>query len=289
VRDEISHCLLIKTLVLGPNNKLEQNKKQTTQDETPGNNSYRTFCATKAITKPYQRKHTKSGPVIHFILQTLTIAAATSPKQPVDSFTYEPLDESRQQIRLLHIYRGAAYTWLPISDTEFGCDLSTYSTIDNSIPNYVSLSYTWGNPTPMRSIWMNGRRLTVRKNLFDFRECFSHNEENAHHPYIWIDQISIDQTNEMERNEQVRRMPDIYRCAKWVIIWLDLSSRADFRKFKIEREHYAPPKERTPFKTNYKAATRAAVQILCNRYFSRLWVVQEILLASKLRLFCGSD
>lgn len=82
-------------------------------------------------------------------------------------------------------------------------------------------------------------------------------------------------------------MPDIYRCAKWVLIWLDLSSRAAFRNFETEKEHYAPPEERKLFKSNYKPATRAAVQILRNQYFTALGR-QRKTTSRTLRLFCGS-
>ena len=37
---------------------------------------------------------------------------------------------------------------------------------------------------------------------------------------LWIDAICINQQNNNERNRQVMRMPDIYRSASQVMIWL---------------------------------------------------------------------
>lgn len=72
---------------------------------------------------------------------------------------------------------------------------------------------------------------------------------------FWIDQICIDQSRTNERNHQVKIMSSIYTSAESVIIWL----RAGEKK-------------------------PAIADISQNQYWSRLWVIQEIMLAKSLLL-----
>lgn len=94
--------------------------------------------------------------------------------------------------------------------------------------------------------------------------------ESATDRYIWIDQVCIDQSNMDERNHQVRLMSIIYERAAFVVVWLDNTS------------HLRP--EEAPWLSKHDFHRR----ILANRYFCRLWIVQEILLSSHIYVLCGN-
>lgn len=119
------------------------------------------------------------------------------------------MDRDRKQIRLLKITDITPYQI--VGQLEL-FDLGTSNT-----PLYRALSYTWGVPNPTYSIIINEQEFTIRSNLFGFLQIYGprHLDE-----YIWIDQICVDQSNIEERNCQVRFMPDIYRGAEEVLIWL---------------------------------------------------------------------
>lgn len=92
--------------------------------------------------------------------------------------------------------------------------------------------------------------------------------------YIWIDQMSINQSNTIQRNHQVHLMSNIYSDSESVIIWLGDGSK----------QHRSG--------TTYEAALQfyetcdpeSLATILHEDYFGRLRVVQEVLLARAIRV-----
>ena len=71
--------------------------------------------------------------------------------------SYCPLADN--SIRLLEILPGHP-------PSELHCELREV-TLDSE-PKYIALSYAWGNPPAQHNIWLNGRLLKVRKNLWRF-------------------------------------------------------------------------------------------------------------------------
>ncbi|KAH7066523.1 heterokaryon incompatibility protein-domain-containing protein, partial [Paraphoma chrysanthemicola] len=193
----------------------------------------------------------------------------TPGKRPFLPYRYEPLDTSKQQIRLIKLHRadiqdGSALQ--PSAPPAIHCNISTFDL--DATPPYTALSYVWGEPSPADVIYLNGRDFRIRQNLFDFLLTFRNDDANA--SYLWVDQISIDQTSTSERNHQVQLMASIYSHQNCdVVAWLGLASRDAACKF-LQYPSFA-----------------TAQDILLNRYFTRLWIVQEILLAPRVRILCG--
>jgi hypothetical protein len=71
-------------------------------------------------------------------------------------YTYKPLNRQADSIRLLTIDRAES--------GEIDCHLHEHSA--SQCPEYIALSYTWGLPSPVRSIHLDGSRFPVRENLF---------------------------------------------------------------------------------------------------------------------------
>jgi hypothetical protein len=169
------------------------------------------------------------------------------------SYTHDALDFSRRQIRLLYLYKGQT--------TDINCFITTFDL--GSVPSYIALSYAWGERTALASICLNSSQYLVQKNLFDFLSAFRN--EPANDRYLWIDQICINQTNIEERNHQVQQMRHIYESCVFVIAWLGQEPQ------------------------DVRAAGQYQLDILLhNQYFTRLWIVQEVLLAPEVWLLCGN-
>ncbi|KAH8704372.1 heterokaryon incompatibility protein-domain-containing protein, partial [Phaeosphaeriaceae sp. PMI808] len=136
---------------------------------------------------------------------------------PVEQYQHQPLDLTKQQIRLITVRRS------PENGPIINCIMKVFDLSD--VPPYTALSYTWGPATPKRTVHINGRELQIRKNLFDFLWEFRNLEDlESSDQYIWIDQIVIDQSNYGERSHQVQMMRLIYKGAESVIAWLGLGS-----------------------------------------------------------------
>jgi hypothetical protein len=148
------------------------------------------------------------------------------------------------------------------------CEISVHD-IDDA-PAYRALSYTWGPPEPAYNIVIDNKSLAIRDNLYAFLLKASKGEARrqlASTQYLWIDQISIDQENVSERNHQVRLMAKIYERAAVVTMWLGdtMGPECDDGPLTLGDQN----KLWTP---------EAVAELLRDPYFTRLWIVQEVLL-----------
>jgi hypothetical protein len=162
-------------------------------------------------------------------------------------------------------------------------------------PPYMALSYMWGDAANDNTIWIDDQPFMIRQNLFDFLHSFAtmrtkefdtifaNKGDRCTSPfdaYIWIDQLCIDQKCVRERNHQVQLMERIYKRAWQVVVWLgkDADTMDGFAKLK-EISHV----DFTEYEDMHiKKVGR-------NAYWSRLWIVQEFILAKELTLMCGNE
>jgi hypothetical protein len=185
-------------------------------------------------------------------------------------FRHEPLDRGIKSIRTLQILPRLAASGM------IQCEI-THTTIEQG--DYHCLSYAWGEPEPCRTIMVNGKRFTVRQNLYDFL-CEARTSIRPS-PRWWIDAICIDQQNGLERNHQVQQMGQIYSKANCVYIWL---GKLEF--IPSIKSLLSPPP--LPFRREGKRQyryERCEKDIYQNAYWGRAWVVQEITLAKTLKVF----
>jgi hypothetical protein len=219
---------------------------------------------------------------------------------PTDTFSYRPLDHRKREIRLLVVLkRGWRSKILPVDELVPNCRLE-HATFGRSkgIKSYEALSYTWGRPNthfPPRFIILNGAKFEVGENLYHALQYLAFNSQDR---VLWVDAICINQNDASEKNHQVQQMGDIYRMASQVVVWLGLSSAGTKRVFKFINQHnpYEDSPDKSIFvislrgdaKERWKMSTVDQLKDLCERdYWSRVWIIQEIGLASKLQVVCG--
>lgn len=151
--------------------------------------------------------------------------------------------------------------------------------------HYRALSYTWGHAhsiDDIREIRVDGQEFFVRRNLFDFLDTASAKGE---HRLFFVDAICINQLDHCERQSQVQEMARIFRNANKVIAWLGLPGPAQLDN--VRALHALRTKAKNC--TAWTASQWAGFQYLSyHRYWSRIWIVQEVLLASRMRVWCGS-
>ncbi|PMD35018.1 HET-domain-containing protein [Hyaloscypha variabilis F] len=217
---------------------------------------------------------------------------------PKKLFSHKPLSYEVDQIRLIQI--------LSRSRDPVQCSLQHYD-LAACLP-YKALSYTWGSPQGTTSILINGARFLVRWNLWDFLMTLQPDESE----FIWIDQICVDQENTEERNHQVEFMGNIYHEASEVIIWLGCAQRGsaeamDFilgvKARNIERFNNFSWADKVDFGSPFlslslstlgqafdlSSAPVVALRVLFRKpYWSRVWIIQEIMLARRIRLKYGN-
>lgn len=127
----------------------------------------------------------------------------------MEQYQYEPLP-SPTLIRLIKINPGE-------SSDHFSCSFVVSDFADASNPpKYTALSYVWGDTSRTVSIICeNDKVVQITPNLRDALRKWSGT------PTLWwIDAISINQQDILERNQQVKLMATIYQKAATVRVWL---------------------------------------------------------------------
>ena len=218
---------------------------------------------------------------------------------PKSTYEYKPLGE--RQIRILRLHAAESST-----DT-IECSLEAYD-IDELSNQYDALSYTWGNEEPEKRIslrtlqespsgtgsalFRSVAQLAIQKTGFYVRphlaDALLQFRENQKDLLLWIDAICINQGDKEEKNIQVALMAEIYSKAAAVLVWLGKEYNAsnmamDFipKILDLEQSDALISKE-----SNRKQWT-ALADLMKREWFSRRWIVQELVLAKDRYLYCG--
>ncbi|KAH7078960.1 heterokaryon incompatibility protein-domain-containing protein [Paraphoma chrysanthemicola] len=190
------------------------------------------------------------------------------------SYKYQTLDHTTQQIRLIHLLKPSSF------DDPINVEINIFDL--SKAPPFTALSYVWRPPDPAYEIHVQDQtseitKLKVRENLFDFLFVFREQQEkHRSDKYFWIDQLSIDQSTTLERNHQVQMMSEIFKKATSVVAWLGFEALP----MHIERRQAIREAQGRP-----RHEWVDAIKIgLHQNYFQRLWIVQELLLAKRIRM-----
>ncbi|KAI1091292.1 HET-domain-containing protein [Rostrohypoxylon terebratum] len=206
-------------------------------------------------------------------------------------------------IRLLRIFPTLRLNGL------LECSLRTIELNGTRSHDYDALSYTWATeleaenkvkPELKCAIICNGGLLPLTENLFN---CLTHLREHGYYRDLWVDAICISQCDQDERNQQVSIMADIYESAECVKVWLGAAdestslayelierlgmlSEDDLRSIKpqaCENEH----NDKLLQHTNSPQHWASLVSFFERRWFTRAWVVQELVFARETNIMCG--
>jgi hypothetical protein len=195
---------------------------------------------------------------------------------------YRPLNLQKQEIRLFEL--------LPCSFSNEIRGRFEHVPLD-TCPPFTALSYTWGTEeVDKRSIIVDDtRRIPVRKNLWDFlrrRICIIGQPR-----FFWIDAVCINQKVVSERNHQVSMMKRIYSTASHVHIWLGAEAEnSDCAMDWLNQKGSQKLRPRGPgYHPIWNRVQGKALVRLCERpYWRRMWIIQEILHAERIVMWCGS-
>ena len=159
---------------------------------------------------------------------------------------YRPLDRSRSEIRLLEIFPCRE------KDATISCGLQTVSLNDG--PEYIALSYVWGDPNDTDDIILNGATATVTKSLAlmlrdvgnpVFPTAKSWRKSKGTLALLfWADGVCINQEDTTEKGHQVALMRLVYQRARGVVAWMGAGRWTDTRSHRgAPSDSIGSPKE----------------------------------------------
>ena len=217
-------------------------------------------------------------------------------------YEYTTINKEASEIRLMTLLPGVLWSEVRIT-------IQNHVFTKSHIPVYEALSYAWGSnerSVKIRIETIDGdRTLAVTSNL---AEALQHLRFETRPRILWIDAICVDQQNVPERGHQVSQMVDIYRSASPVLIWLgpeSASSDMAMRELSalgstvrvnwgskdiipLSGDSY-PIWQATPFPFSKQDSVLRSIENLLDRlWFKRLWIWQEVRLASiGTQILCG--
>jgi hypothetical protein len=175
-----------------------------------------------------------------------------------------------------------------------------YKRLDEEDLEYNALSYVWGNASDRTTMLCDGLPFQITRNLHD---ALSQIRLNRHETLLWVDAVCINQANDVEKTAQVRLMTKIYSQAELVLIWLgkELATDKDGLQLmhKMEEVLGEPTFDRRTFGTMYldlealglpdifDPCWATIVKILTRQWFTRMWAIQELVVASQAVFLCG--
>ena len=229
-------------------------------------------------------------------MKTVLESLESVPPANMGSEKHQYLPLGHRHIRLLKARRDDNN--LP---AELRCECLVAS-LDELLVTYTAISYVWGDPTAVSQIICNDDGyLSLTASATNILNAIVEARATG---YFWIDQLCINQEDKQEKADQVRMMGEIFASANNVIAWLGAPTA---------ESNMATNFIVTLFNAMKKLAARdvlVTADSLCQNtgcehpspkwlalrsflkrpWFERLWIVQEIIMASgEMILLCGNS
>ena len=226
-----------------------------------------------------------------------------------EAFQHEILPSTPPTIRLLRFLSSGS------EDVSLSLEHVSLAAAENI---YDAVSYTWGPPGILHPIFVNHKTMLIRENIWHFLKHFQETWPRctslttygeiaeAHHKgeaplarLLWIDSICIDQDNVAEKTQQVQLMGKIFSNACNILMWL--GSEASRSSALVDcvcdgvsryRQLIASDNDLVTIFTHMALKDDDSAYehyrcILNAKYWTRLWIVQEVLLASNAFIILG--
>ncbi|PMD43718.1 HET-domain-containing protein [Hyaloscypha variabilis F] len=233
------------------------------------------------------KKHAAAGPGL-------------DPREAVIPYQYAPLNEEAQEIRLLTILPGNSSSHIRVC-------LHIKPFTKKTKLKFEALSYSWGSQVDPVDIFVGKRgnqTIKVTQNLAHALPCLRYPDKPRK---LWIDAICVNQQDPEERSSQVKRMADIYSMASQVVVWLgpereDTQLAIDYCKevsanitvdWGLQTMAAAPTSKETHWVDRNEIVRwtpdqeLAVCDLLKRDWFTRLWIWQEVVLATSVLVMCG--
>lgn len=224
--------------------------------------------------------------------------ASEPPNQHI-RYTSLSQDADHPEIRLVKLMPG---TW----DDAISCSLDVVS-FDKG-PTYEALSYVWGDPEKRKPIQLDDQSFEATANLWMALRRLRYPDA---HRILWIDAICINQNDNDEKSRQVAMMDKIYsRCTK-AVLWLgeeqgatkEGSTSTTTSKLACELlatlgrdKHFDELPcfsfnngQRLEISSEYTDSFQALEHLLNAPWWTRIWVVQEMVLPKKVQFLYASE
>ncbi|KAF4633887.1 hypothetical protein G7Y89_g4233 [Cudoniella acicularis] len=196
-----------------------------------------------------------------------------------EQFMYKPLGGGRI-IRLLRLYPGHGRAELK--------GVLYHVWLDSAEP-FQAISYVWGNSLKLFNLKTPEGSIPLTVSLYLGLKRLRERDRAV---VLWADAICIDQDNNQEKGHQILIMSEIFKSAKCVYAWLgegaDKSSLAIDCLLEIRaRSQRSSQSSAVTIPSAENPVWNVINKFFSREWFQRVWVVQELVLASEVIMVCG--
>lgn len=205
---------------------------------------------------------------------------------------YDILPKERPSIRIVNLYPGRR-------EDPLSCDLEHWI-LDEAPGTYEALSYCWGTEGFEDSIECNGQVIHLRHNVASALRRLRRPTEPRR---LWIDCLSINQSDVSERGQQVSFMWDIFKGAAKVLVWLGEAANDsdDVMEYisgldptpvveyfqNRHRPNVLPPSRVNILEAGDSQWPLSIESFLSRPWFRRVWIQQEATTGRVVEVVCG--
>lgn len=193
---------------------------------------------------------------------------------------FHRLDSKLREIRLVLLEPAPSFNDVIV------CSLQTSRLA--GCPDFEALSWTWGDPNLTCSIRLQGRDWQAPANLIT---ALKYLRRPGKIRTLWIDALCINQSQEIEalqeRAHQVQLMKFVYSVATQVLIWLGVPGATSY-PFLTDYQSCNQNLRKT-FLRDSQGTVLGLTNMLSQGWWQRLWVCQELALASVALVLYGEQ
>jgi hypothetical protein len=204
-------------------------------------------------------------------------------------YSYKPLNLGH--IRLVRLLPG-------IGEVPLEGEIS-HTTLE-AAGQYSAISYVWGPALRPYHLKTSNGEIPLTRSAYS---ALCRLRDRSISITLWIDALCIDQTNDFEKTIQIRMMGDIFQSAEQVFAYIgdetDIDGRAVEALMQMRMRYVNPdswPKNLPPIPSTWcdDAPSKTdnvwgdLYSFFQRDWFQRAWVVQELILASKVKIVCGT-
>ncbi|KAE9381055.1 hypothetical protein N431DRAFT_320869, partial [Stipitochalara longipes BDJ] len=185
---------------------------------------------------------------------------------------YKKLESTNSHIRVIILH--------PSQDesAELRCSIQQH-VLGSIIGQYESISYTWGSERLECDLCCDdGSVFKITANLHSALSRFRSESQTR---CIWADAVCINQTDSEEKSQQIPLMPQIYRWARRVLVWLGSGADGQSETMLSLVRHLGNADD-----PQISESIRIFFQL---PWLGRRWVVQEAVLNPDVVFYCGTS
>lgn len=198
-------------------------------------------------------------------------------------YVYEPLGVRPNATRILRLDAASTY-----EDPLYGeifhatvLDRGKARLFADYTVQYDALSYAWGAPHFTEVLHCaNETVLPITETLYQALKRL----RDARVFYLWVDAISINQADLVERSAQVKIMGNIFEEARCVHVWLGEENTGTLGAEALDHLCEDIGLCKTP-----QCRRQLAENLLQQPFWSRRWTIQEVMLARDLKFHWGTN